>query len=52
MSRRCPPQVWDFSADASKERLNWLEWNVDSELMDWAGLAAPVLPPAAAIVHS
>ena len=29
--------VWDYSADASKERLNWLDWVVDPELMDWAG---------------
>ena len=30
--------MWDYSADASKERLNWLDWVVDPELMDWAGV--------------
>ena len=30
--------VWDYSADASKGRLNWLDWVVDEELMDWAGV--------------
>ena len=29
--------VWDYSAGASKERLNWLDWAVDPELMGWAG---------------
>jgi hypothetical protein len=30
--------VWDYSADASTDRLNWLDWIVDEELMDWAGV--------------
>ena len=30
--------VWDYSADASADRLNWLDWIVDEELMDWAGV--------------